>query len=256
MSRVRRWVKWCVSEEMMPSSCYESIRCVEPLKAGRTKLTEAEKVKPVDLKCVEAAIAVLPPVVADMVRLQLLTAARPSEICAITPAMVDRSVEIWEINFAKHKTAWRGKLRTIYVGKSGQAILAKYLDRGPDVVCFSPREAMEQRLAKRAADRVTPKNQGNGRGYTARARKGIDAYKVAESYTTATYGRAIKHACKKAGIANWSPNQLRHTRSTEIRKAHGLEASQVILGHSKCDVTQIYAEANRELAIEVAKKSG
>jgi integrase len=229
---------------------------VEPLKAGRTKLTEAEKVKPVDLKCVEAAINVLPPVVADMVRLQLLTAARPSEICAITPAMVDRSGEIWEVNFAKHKTAWRGKLRTIYVGKSGQAILSKYLDRGPDVVCFSPRDAMEQRLAKRAAERVTPKNQGNSRGYTARARKGIDAYKVAESYTTATYGRAIKHACKKAGISHWAPNQLRHTRSTEIRKAHGLEASQVILGHSKCDVTQIYAEANRELAIEVAKKSG
>lgn len=256
MARVRRWVKWCVSEEMMPASSYESIRCVEPLKAGRTKLAESQKIRPVELARVDAAVACLPQVVADMVRLQLLTAARPAEICAITPAMVDRSGEIWEVNFTKHKTAWRGKHRTIYVGKSGQAILGKYLDRGPEAPCFSPGEAMEERLAVRSAARVTPANQGNGRGYTARARKGIEAYQVAEAYTTATYGRAIKYACKKAGVAHWSPNQLRHTRSTEIRKVHGLEASQVILGHSKCDVTQIYAEANRELAIEVAKKSG
>lgn len=256
MARVRHWVKWCVSEELMPSSAAHAISCVEPLKAGRTDLREARPVKPVDDALVNAAIAKMPPVLADMVRLQRLTAARPGEICAITPAMIDRSNTVWEIHFEKHKNAWRGKDRVIYVGKAGQAILKKYLDRAPDACCFSPREAHEQRRAIKAAARVTPPNQGNRRGYTDRARKGLKSYEVAESYTTATYGRAIKYACKQAEVESWAPNQLRHTRSTEIRKTHGLEASQVILGHSKCDVTQVYAEANRELAIKVAKKSG
>ena len=31
----------------------------------------------------------------------------------------------------------------------------------------------------------------------------------------------------------WSPNQLRHAAATEVRKQFGLEAAQIILGHSR-----------------------
>lgn len=54
----------------------------------------------------------------------------------------------------------------------------------------------------------------------------------------------------------WSPNQLRHTFATRVRKQHGLEAAQVLLGHSRADVTQVYAERNEELAVTVAAKIG
>jgi len=37
---------------------------------------------------------------------------------------------------------------------------------------------------------------------------------------------------------------------------YGLDAAQVILGHSKADVTQIYAERNLALAAEIARKIG
>ena len=256
MGHVRRFIKWCVSEELIPAGCYEGIRCVEPLKAGRTKLKEAGPIKPVDAVNVKAAIAVMPQVLVDMVRLQQLTAARPAEICRITPNMIDRSEPVWQVHFSKHKTAWRGKGRIVYVGKKGQAILKKYLKRDPDAACFSPREAIEQRRRAAAADRETPINQGNRRGYGKRSRAGQNNYQVADAYSTDTYRRAIEYACKKAGVPGWSPNQLRHSRSTEIRKAFGLEASQVILGHARCDVTQVYAEANQELAIEITKKIG
>ena len=46
-------------------------------------------------------------------------------------------------------------------------------------------------------------------------------------------------------LAYWAPNRLRHTRATEVRKQFGLEAAQVILGHAKADVTQVYAERDR-----------
>jgi integrase len=54
----------------------------------------------------------------------------------------------------------------------------------------------------------------------------------------------------------WHPNQLRHSFATRVRKQHGLEAAQVLLGHSRADVTQVYAERNEELAAKVAAKIG
>jgi integrase len=57
-------------------------------------------------------------------------------------------------------------------------------------------------------------------------------------------------------VSPWHPNQLRHLRATEARRAFGLEAAQVLLGHSRADVTQIYAEKNEALAAMVAAKIG
>jgi site-specific recombinase XerC len=57
-------------------------------------------------------------------------------------------------------------------------------------------------------------------------------------------------------LPHWHPNQLRHSAATKIRRQFGLEAAQVILGHSKADVTQIYAERDAAKAIEIVKQIG
>ena len=57
-------------------------------------------------------------------------------------------------------------------------------------------------------------------------------------------------------LASWSPNRLRHAAATEVRRQFGLEAAQVVLGHSRADVTQTYAERDAELARTVAVKIG
>jgi integrase len=49
---------------------------------------------------------------------------------------------------------------------------------------------------------------------------------------------------------------LRHTFGTEVRKVEGFEAAQVMLGHSRADVTQVYAERNESLALKIAAKIG
>jgi len=71
-----------------------------------------------------------------------------------------------------------------------------------------------------------------------------------------SYGRAIHNACDAAGIKVWSPNQLRHTRATELRKQFGLDAASAVLGHAKVETTQLYAEKNLELAARVALATG
>lgn len=75
-------------------------------------------------------------------------------------------------------------------------------------------------------------------------------------YDKDSYGRAVRRACLKAGIPVWSPNRLRHSLATRVRQSFGLEAAQVILGHSKADVTQVYAERNRDLAEQVMREIG
>ena len=54
----------------------------------------------------------------------------------------------------------------------------------------------------------------------------------------------------------WSPNRLRHSAATAIRRQFGLEAAQVTLGHASADVTQVYAEGDSEKAAEVMRLIG
>lgn len=55
----------------------------------------------------------------------------------------------------------------------------------------------------------------------------------------------------KAGVPVCTPHRLRHNAATRIRKEHGLEAAQVIFGHARADVTQLYAEIDTQRAIQV-----
>jgi integrase len=66
----------------------------------------------------------------------------------------------------------------------------------------------------------------------------------------------IYRGCKKAGIPNWHPIRLRHSYATKVRATDGIEGAQVLLGHAKADVTQIYAERNERLAADIARKIG
>jgi integrase len=253
MKRIVRMMKWSAAEGKIPACVFETLRLIPGLKKGRTKARETAPVKPVDPDVVNATIEHLPSVVADMVRLQLLAGCRPGEVCKLTPAMIDREGEVWVAKIGDHKTAHHGRRRNIYVGPKAQAILMPYLLRGPDDCLFRPFDTDKKRREAATAKRRTPLSCGNRTG-TNRRRK--PKRKPGMSYTTATYGKAIRRAAKKAGVDHWSPNQLRHSRGTEVRKQFGLEAAQVVLGHASADITQTYAERDEELARNVALKTG
>jgi integrase len=66
----------------------------------------------------------------------------------------------------------------------------------------------------------------------------------------------VARASKRAGVPHSHPNQLRHTSASEVRRRFGLEAAQVLLGHARADVTQVYAERDEGLALRVAAEIG
>lgn len=71
-----------------------------------------------------------------------------------------------------------------------------------------------------------------------------------------TYSKAIRDALKKLKLPHWSPHWLRHTAASRFREEFGLDAAQVLLGHSKADMTQHYAGQNHQVAAAAVAKVG
>ncbi|MBW3600273.1 MAG: site-specific integrase [Planctomycetes bacterium] len=266
---VKRMFRWAVSEEMIPPAVLHALDSVPGLRNGRTAAIERAPVAPVDASLVDATLPHLPATVADMVRLQRLTGMRPGEVFVMRPCDIDRAGEVWTYTPHSHKTQHHGRQRVVFIGPQAQKILRPYLLRGKDDYCFTPADTVRKLRDARHAARKTPLSCGNKPGTNRRKKP---KRTIGARYNKDSYGTAIRRATDAAfpppeGLDDdavkawrlqhrWGPNQLRHTAATEIRRQFGLEAAQVALGHSKADVTQIYAERDSALAARVAREVG
>jgi integrase len=219
------------------------LAAVAALEKGRGDAREKPPVGPVPDDHVEAVLARVNPVVGAMIRLQRLTGMRPQEVVFLRPGDVDRSDPgCWVYRPGSHKTEHHGRERVVFIGPRAQEILRPWLDRDVDAYCFVPAEATAARNARARAKRKSPMTPSQA----ARKPKPDPKRAPGKRYTKDSYRVAVQRACDLAGAPRWAPNQLRHSAASEVRKRYGLEASQVVLGHSELGVTQVYAE--RDLA--------
>jgi len=267
--RIVRVFAWGLAQKLIGGDELAGLREVKGLRKGRTEARESDPVLPVAESTIQTTLHNLPQIVADMVKLQRLAGMRPEEVCLIRPQDVDTSGAVWFYRPESHKNEHHDHARVVCIGPKGQDVLRPYLLRAKDAYCFDPAESEAKRLAEVHAARVTPIGHGNRPG-TNRVAK--PKRKPGDRYTTASYRRAIHRACDRAfppakeltaeQIAawreqhRWSPNRLRHSAATEIRKQFGLEAAQVALGHAGADVTQIYAERDLAKAAAVMAQVG
>jgi len=287
IGRIRRCFKWAVENELVRSDMYHGLMAVSGLRKGRSDAREPDPVQPVDDASVNATLPYLTPVVADMIRFQRIMGCRPQDVCNLRPCDVDMSDDVWLYRPETHKTEHHDRERIIPIGPKGQDILRPYLLRDKESHCFQPIDSERKRRAAQHDNRTTPLFCGNKPGSN---RKKKPKRVAGEKYTTDSYRRAIHRACDIAFPApgplfrrdgesvkhwhgrltdkeraelkqwqsdhRWSPNQLRHSAATEIRKRYGLEAAQVILGHASADVTQVYAERDLQKAVEIMREVG
>jgi len=272
INRIRHMYKWAVSDELVPGSVLHALKAVPGLRRGRSDAAEPEAVKPVAIEMVEAIQPFVSQQVWAMIQLQLFTAARPGEVCRMRPCDIDRDGNIWVYALKRHKTAWHGHSRTIWIGPRGQEVLAPFLLREPNSYCFSPAEAEAERRKRMSEQRVTPLSCGNTPGSNV---KNNPQRSAGERYTTCAYRRAIARACDWAfplpqplvkkqktelkawrKAHRWHPHQLRHNAATNLRKDFGLEAARIILGHRSAAITEVYAELDQQKAIEAMLKIG
>jgi integrase len=153
-----------------------------------------------------------------------------------------------------HKNAHHGHKRTIYIGPKAQGVIKPFLsDRPVDTYLFRAVEAEAERRAQAHKLRKTPLESGNSPGTN---RKRAPNATLQNHYTTSSYRQAIQRACDKAGIPPWHPHQLRHNAATRLRAEFGLEGAQLILGHRKADVTEVYAELDQRKALDIIARVG
>jgi integrase len=243
--RIKRMFRWAVEEELLPAAVPDRLRCVSGLGKGQSAARETEKVAPVPVEHVEAILPHLPPPVAAMVRLQLLTGTRPQEVMSLRKGEIkDGGDGVWLYTPASHKTEHFGRDKVIVLGPQAQEVLTPWLDREPGEYCFSPAESVAWRASR----------QRNGR--TPR-KKWTPPENLNPMYTRHSYRTAVQRACLKAKVPVWSPNQLRHTRASQIRAKYGsIEAAGVVLGHKETRVTEIYAERDLALVVKIMKEIG
>ena len=140
---------------------------------------------------------------------------------------IDR--ESWLFKPTKHKTSGKGKTRAIPIPTVVQPMLLKRLLRPADAYVFGADggdRPYEKRALGRAIDRIIVRIN--------RERSEADL----------------------PPIEHWTPYGLRHARATEVREQYGIEVAQVILGHSRIDMTEHYAKTTEAKALEVGKLIG
>jgi integrase len=278
VGRIKRLFKWAVENELIPSSVHHGLSAVSGLRAGREGVRESKPVRPVLDDHVAAALPFMTAPVRAMAELQALTGMRPGEVTVMRADDIDRSGLVWVYVPERHKTQDIGHTRQILIGPQAQKILEPWLQDGPEEYLFSPAEAVEARNTKRRAERRTPMTPSQAKRKPNRNPKRPPRLR----YDKNSYAWAIKRACDQAfphpklsqikpenltaeqraelkawqNAHRWSPNRLRHSLATKIRQQFGLEAAQVILGHARADVTQVYAERDRSKAAQVVAVVG
>ena len=206
--------KWGVSNELLPVEVYQAIATVPGIRHGKRDVEESEPVKPVADDVFEKTLPHLKPELADVLRFIRLTGCRPNEAYSMRPKEIDRQGEVWKYSPERHKNSTRGKKRVVMIGPQAQKIIKQYLSKDSRSYVF---ERQRQKPFTR---------------YSVHSR--------------------ICYACKKYQIEHWSPNQLRHAKATEIRSMFDLESASVLLGHSRLNTTEIYAEKNLSKAEQIA----
>lgn len=253
ISKVKQMFRWAVSEELIDEAVSRRLESVRGESRGSSSARETDGVEPVADEIVEKTIPHMPTMIQAMVKLQRLTGMRPSETCCMKPMELDEHSGVLLYRPGQHKTKHKGKSRVIVIGPQGRLLLAPYLDANESYV-FSPIKSIKLEMSRRGVKRSVPKTVG-------------------EHYTNDSFRRAIHRACelafpypKNATTAEkaewrkvywWSPNQLRHSLATEVRAVErDLESVAAVLGHSNVSTSEIYAERNLKLAIEVMQKIG
>lgn len=296
IGNIQRMFQWAASRELIDAGLFHALRTLPPLKRGRSKAVDHEPVKPVAREVVEAIKPFVSRQVAALIDLQLLTGARPGELLHLCACEIDTggTSGVWVYRPKQHKNAYREKERALYFGPRAQGVLRGFmLERPLDAFLFSPSDAEVERRARLTEKRRTYLSCGNRVGSAVRDEP---IHLPGETYTTASYRRAIERGCDWAFPAppplcrlelesgrfegegalmarlspdqrsqleawrkarRWHPHQLRHLAATEIRAEFGLEASSLVLGHASTTLTdQVYAERDERKVLEVVRRIG
>ncbi len=237
-SRMVRIFRWGSQPErsLVPALVYAQLVTIQPLPYGRCSARETQGLQDVSRDRINDLMATLfdPPKhpgnadkvtmlarrrLATMIELQLETGMRPGELCSMTVEAIDKT--------GNRGTGGTGGPDGIWLYRPDEH---KTEHRGKEriVVLFEPARNLITRW-------LTTNSIKAGRLFEMR----VDSFRT-----------SVQRALKRAGLESFTPQQLRHTMGTEVRREYGLDAAQVLLGHSSARTTEGYAHVRLEEVIK------
>jgi integrase len=156
LSTIRRMFRWGVTEELIHPTVLQALVAVPNVPKGRGLARELPPVTAVEDWVVDETLPYLPTLVADMVRFQRLTGARPGEVCILRPCDVDMSEKPWTFRPESYKTEHHDQDRIVVIGPKAQEVLRPYLLRDKEAYSFVPAEGERKRNALRRENRQSP----------------------------------------------------------------------------------------------------
>jgi integrase len=205
--RVRHVFKWGVENGMVPTTTWQALCAVAPLKRGKTAAPDRPKREAVSDVHLNAARKHLSDQCRDLFDLLRFTGARPSELLALTWGMIDRSESVWVATLTDHKTAHHGKERRLYFGPKAQLILRRRSGGRPNQLLFNMHhdtlaEALRQACDKADVPRFSPYHLRHTHGTRVRDTLGIEAAQAtlghASANMTAVYTSKLDKLAHKA----------------------------------------------------------
>lgn len=259
---VKQAWKWAHEQGWIETMSLYGVQAVNRVKYKRTRAKESTEVQPVDWSYVQQTMPHMSEQIRAMVHLLWLTGARPDEICQLRPCDIEAGGDVWLFRpkASKLDHIEDASTRIVCVGPQAQKVLKPLLPKDRGAYVFSPRRT--DRSPARSAHRYTSQtlrvavHRACDRAYPPPGplalRKGETPQARHKRLTSAQWSelKAWQQAHR------WNPNQLRHTRATELNKVGGLEAARVILGHRKPATTTIYAQRDLAKAIKLSKRTG
>jgi integrase len=252
VGRIRRVFRWAASVEMLPVTVIQSLQTVPPLQRGRCSARETEGVKPVSWEHVQCTLPQLSRPLKAMVQVMHYSNCRAEDVVVMRGCDLRMEGDVWEYTPERHKNAWRGHGRVVYLGKQAQEAIRPFVGADLQAYLFSPRDAMEEHHARRREGRKSRRTPSE----MTRKRRRNPQRVPRPRYDVNTFQQAVRRACRRAGVPAWSVLQLRHTRATEVRERYGVEGAAASLGHRRVETAQIYAERNQRLSQEIARAMG
>eukprot|EP00752_Nemacystus_decipiens_P016733 g14971.t1 len=227
ISIIKQMFAWAANQGLTDDLHPHRLSAIQPLKRGRTQAREPERVQSVTWEVVSETLPHLDLKWATMVELQWNTGMRPGEVCAMhTGEIHPTSSEVWHFCPAHHKTAHYGITRKISLGPVAINLIRAWLPRVKGEWLFE-----------------------GGR------------HKPSGKHVTVwSYRNAVMRVCKARDIEHWHPNQIRHSKLTEVYNdpAYDLKHAQQIAGHTTRSSTERYIDRPTEttLADLVARERG
>lgn len=236
-------LRWAKTRGLLPKAVWADCRDIEPLKKGecgnrRERLRVRRAVTLEEVEKVAAACTCRH--VAAMLRVQALVGCRPGEVAGMrwadidkTPVVVD-DVPLWTYRVADPvaKTAHHGRSISYAIPPRAQAILAEF-PAFPTALIFSPAQSIAER---------------------GRSRKTAPAF--GPKWTARAYRNAVVRACVAAGVAYFTPHEVRHGAITRAAEQHGVLAAQRLANHSSAATTARYLHTTDDDAYRVAARIG